>query len=79
MGLEAKKMDLVQKLLNIKRESVLKKVEKVLEEEVVVAYSVTGEPLTKSEYISEVKEAEKEIEDGEYLTHEQVLAETKKW
>jgi hypothetical protein len=79
MGLEARKLDLFQRLLNIKRENVLKKLEDILDDELVVAHSTSGKPLTKSEYINSVKESEKDIEGGNYFTHDQVLEQISKW
>lgn len=45
----------------------------------VVAYTVSGEALTKEKYIQKVKEAEKRIEDGHFTTHEDLLKEMQSW
>lgn len=44
-----------------------------------VAYTVKGEPLTKKQYIDRIKQAEKDIENGHYTTHEDLLKEVEKW
>lgn len=49
------------------------------ENDEIVGYTVKGEPLTKSQYIDKIKQAEKDIEDGKFTTHEDLLEEMKKW
>ena len=48
-------------------------------QEEIVAYTVDGKPLNKEEYLNEVLEAEKEIEEGNYIEHEDLKKEIKKW
>ena len=45
----------------------------------IVAYTVSGEPLTKEIYIQKVREAEKRINDGHFTTHEDILKEMQSW
>lgn len=49
------------------------------EEDEAVAYTVDGKPLTLTEYKNEIKEAEAEIERGEYITHEELKQEVATW
>lgn len=49
------------------------------EENQAVAYTVKGDPLTKNQYIDRIKQAEKDIENGHYTTHEDLLKEVEKW
>ena len=79
MNLETTKIDLVKQLFNINKESVLKQIKTILDREEIVAYTVDGKPLTREAYIKEIKKAEKDIENGNYTTHEQLLEEIKKW
>lgn len=79
MNIEITKIDLAKKLFNINKESVLKQLKAILDKEEVVAYTTNGKPLTRVEYIKEVKDAEKEFENGDYITGEQLLKNIDKW
>ncbi len=79
MNLEVTKIDLAKKLFNTNNESVLKQIQIILEKEEIVAYTINGKPLTRVEYIKEIKAAEKEIENGNYISHEQLLENIKTW
>jgi hypothetical protein len=79
MNLEVTKIDLAKKLLDINSESVLKQIEAILQKEEIVAYTTNGKPLTRTEYIDEIKVAEKDIEKGNYISHVQLLENIKKW
>ena len=45
----------------------------------IVAYSVDGEPLSLAQYKSEIENAVAEIENGDYITHEDLRREVGKW
>lgn len=79
MNLETLKIDLAKQLFNIDKEAVLNRIKDILDKEEIVAYTIDGKPLTKKAYIDSVKEAEKDIETGNYTTHQQLLEEIKKW
>ena len=51
----------------------------IKEENPVVGYSATGKPIEKKQFISELKEAEKQIERGEYTTIEDLEEESEQW
>ncbi|QMU64846.1 MAG: hypothetical protein GKR88_11460 [Flavobacteriaceae bacterium] len=45
----------------------------------IVAYTVQGQPLNKKEYIRQIKEADAEIDKGEYITVEDLEKESAGW
>ncbi len=45
----------------------------------VVAFSVTGEPLTNYEYNQELLEAEKEVSEGKTISTEDLEQQSKNW
>jgi|GEM_PF-735566 len=45
----------------------------------IVGRTIQGEPITKAQYIERIKQAEKNIEAGNYTTHEDLFEEMKKW
>ena len=49
------------------------------QEDEIVAYTVDGKPLTKSEYHKELLDAEAEIERGEYTAQEDLEKESENW
>ncbi len=79
MDVQSIKLGLVQKLLNVNSETVLKKISQILDKEVVVAYTTSGEPLTKEAYNKRLEKAEKQAESGDYITQEELEKEAKNW
>ena len=79
MNIQNIKIDLVQKLLSVKDEVVLNKINQILDKEVIVAYTVDGKPLTIEQYNKNLKEAEKEIESGDFISHEELEKKSAKW
>ena len=45
----------------------------------IVAYSLTGEAITRTQYIAQIDEAIKEGERGEFITQEDYLKERETW
>jgi len=72
MNIQTIKIDLVQKLLAVKSEVVLKKINQILDKEVIVAYTVDGKSLTQEQYNKNLREAEKEIESGDFISQEEL-------
>lgn len=65
MGLQASKLSLVQKILSLNQESVIDKIDELLEREMIVGYTVDGKPLTKAAYNERIAIAEKQLQNGE--------------
>lgn len=78
MNIEATKLELMQMLLQTQKPSVLKRIKKIFESE-IVAYTALGEPLSKSEYKKELLAAEEEIDRGENTTQEDLEKESENW
>ena len=81
MDIAAKKIELMDWLLHINDESKLKKIialKSILDKE-VVAYTISGYPIDKAEYINMVKEADERISSGEYTTIEDLEKEIANW
>ena len=79
MNIEAAKLDIVQKILSVKTESIIEKINKILEKEMIVGYTVEGKPLTKKAYNKRLEKAEQEIESGNYVTQEELEKEAANW
>ncbi len=81
MDIAAKKIELMDWLLQINDESKLKKIlalKSVLDKE-VVAYTISGYPVDKEEYINMVKDADERISSGKYTTIEDLEKEIENW
>lgn len=81
MNIAAKKIELIDWLLQINDESKLRKVlalKAVLDKE-VVAHTIGGYPVDKVEYLNMVKEADERISSGKYTTMEDLEKEIENW
>lgn len=72
MEINELKIHLLQKLMTLEDQDLLKKIDHLVNEEMIVAYTTDGRPLTKAQYDDRLTKAEKQIEKGEYLTQEEV-------
>jgi hypothetical protein len=79
MNIQTVKIDLVQKLLTVKSEEVLNKINRILDKEVIVAYTVDGKSLTQEQYNKSLREAEKEIDAGDFITQEELEKKSAEW
>jgi hypothetical protein len=81
MDIAAKKLELVDWLLQIEDENKLKKVLafKTILDKNAVANDVNGFPVTKDEYINMVQEADERISSGNFTTIEDLEKEIEKW
>ncbi|PRX52502.1 hypothetical protein [Salegentibacter salegens] len=75
------KDQVINKLKNAD-EALLKKVQAIIdnyEVDKIVAYTVSGKPLTVKEYKEEVEKAVNEAKEGKYFTTEQLKREIESW
>ncbi len=79
MSLQAAKLSLVQKILTLKQESIIKKIDEILESEMIVGYTVEGKPLTKTEYNQRMAIAEQQLRNGEIISQEDLERESENW
>ncbi len=70
MGLQKTKLSVIQKLMGVSKASLLDKIDKLLEEEMIVGYTVDGKALTKKAYDIRLQKAEEQLSAGEYLSQE---------
>ncbi len=45
----------------------------------IVGYDASGKPIKKNQFIADIKEAEAQIEKGEYITIEELEKESETW
>ncbi|MEM9337165.1 MAG: hypothetical protein AAGA66_00430 [Bacteroidota bacterium] len=79
MDLQAAKLDVIKKIMSVSKESLIAKVDKLLEEEMIVGYTTNGEPLTKKEYNFRLEKSENQIASGDFITQEDLEKEVENW
>lgn len=78
MDIQTKKLSLIQKIMQVETTVLLDKMEQLLDEELIVAYSTANEPLTQHAYNARLLTAEAAINKGEF-TQEEIKSEVKSW
>jgi hypothetical protein len=79
MDLQTAKLNVMQKIMNVSKASLLDKISNILDEEMVVGYTTDGQPLTKNQYNERLLVAEKQIESGDYITQQDLEKEIENW
>lgn len=79
MGLQAVKLSVVQKILSINEESIINKIDAILENEMIVGYTVDGKPLTKEKYNQRIAIAERQLKNSEIISQEDLENESETW
>jgi len=79
MNLQATKLDVVQKILAVTTESIIEKINKILDKEMIVGYTTEGKPLTKEAYNKRLQKAETQIQSGNYISQEEIEKESENW
>ncbi len=79
MDIQTIKLDVMQKIMGVSTPSLLKKINDILDNEMVVAYTVEGKPLTKAMYNERLHLAEQQLRSGEYTAQEDLEKEAENW
>lgn len=79
MDLQTTKLDVIQKIMGVSTPSLLEKTSNILENEMKVAYTVDGKPLTKAMYNDQLHIEEQQLQSGEYITQEDIEGEVENW
>jgi hypothetical protein len=79
MDLQTAKIGLVQKILGVKKESIIEKINLILDNEMTVAYTVEGKPLTLDAYNKRLEVAEKQMASGDFLSQDEIEKESENW
>jgi hypothetical protein len=79
MGLQSSKISLVQKILSVDQESIIKKIDDILDQEMIVGYTADGQSLTKNQYNERLAVAEKQLREGKVIDQEDLERESEDW
>ena len=79
MDLQETKLGVMQKIMHVSKLSLLEKIDKLLEEELVVGYAADGKPLTREKYNQRLKNAEDQLKSGQFTSQEDLEKEAETW
>lgn len=79
MSIQETKLNVMQKIMNVSQPSLLDKIDKLLEEEMIVGYTVNGNPLTKKAYDLRLLKTEEQLSNGNFISQEDLEQELDKW
>lgn len=84
MELTARKYKFIEEFIKLTNLKKIEQLEDVLHAELheskeIVAHTTKGEPLTRAQYVSRIEEADKAIDRGEYISHEEVKRTVRSW
>jgi len=68
MNSDTLKLKIVQKILNLSDSNLLKQIENLLHEEIIVGFDSDGSPVSKSEYLQDMDEVDRQIKKGTLQT-----------
>lgn len=79
MDLQTVKLNVIQKIMGVSTPSLLDRINKLLDHEMIVGYTVKGEPLTLESYNKRLEKAEQQLEAGEFISQEDLEKEAENW
>ena len=81
MDVQAEKLHLIEELTRIQDIHIIEQIKELLRKKnnPVVGYEITGAPITRKQLIKRIEEAEKRIDNGEYVTQEDMEKESENW
>ncbi len=79
MDLQTAKLNVLQKIMGVTKASLLNKINELLDKEMIVGYTVEGEPLTTESYNKRLQKAEDQLRSGEYIIQEDLESESDNW
>lgn len=81
MDIQAEKLHLIEELTRIQDIQIIEQIKGLLKQKnnPVVGYEITGAPITRKQLIKRIEEAERRIDNGEYVTQEDLEKESENW
>ena len=79
MDLQVAKIEVMQKIMNVSKISLLDKISDILEKEMIVGYTTDGKPLTNEAYNNRLLLAEKQIVSGDFVSQDDLEKEVESW
>ncbi len=77
--LQARKLNLIEEFLRINDEQVISDLESLILKEKIKSYERELVPMTIEKFHSNINRSVREIESGQFITHEELLESIKEW
>lgn len=81
MDIAVKKLELLDWVMHLNDDAMFEKLLALKQEDEnkIVAFTASGEPLTLEQYKAKADKGMRDIEEGRYMTHEELLKEIETW
>ena len=81
MDIQAEKLLLIEQLLRVRDERIMKQVRELLSKEnnPIVGYEADGRAITQYDFIKKIEQAEREYESGNFQTIDEIEKESEAW
>lgn len=77
--LQARKLNLIEEFLRINDEQVISDLESLILKEKIKSYERELVPMTIEQFHANINQSVREIESGQFITHEELLESIKEW
>jgi hypothetical protein len=81
MDIQAEKLHLIEELARLQDIHIIEQIKQLLKQKnnPIVGYEINGEAITRKQLIKRIEEAETRIDNGEYVTQEDLEKESENW
>lgn len=81
MDIQAEKLHLIEELARIQDIHIIEQIKQLLKEKnnPVVGYEINGNSITRTQLIKRIEEAETRVDNGEYVTQQDLEKESENW
>jgi len=81
MDIQAEKLHLIEELARIQDIRIIEQIKQLLKKKnnPIVGYEIDGAPITRKQLIKKIDEAENRIDNGEYISQEDLEKESENW
>jgi len=69
MNIEALKINITQRILNLNNVKILEKIVKLLDKEIVIGFDSDGKPISEKEYVEDIHTALHSLAEGKLETY----------
>jgi len=73
------KLDIIKKIIQVRDSNVLNKINKLLDEELIVGYTPNGTPINLKAYKKRIKKAERDVELNKIMSQDELKKESELW
>jgi hypothetical protein len=81
MDIQAEKLHLIEELTRVQDIHIIEQIKELLKQKnnPIVGFEIDGNPITRKQLIKRIEEAETRIDNGEYITQQDLEKESENW